>query len=116
MLLHKDGSLLAIGHGKSQTTGQQVNEMSKNQQITRLNDDTITSALIATIWHDHAEFGGGHPLTTLNIDFANGQIAITVIGDLLLCFVANHQIQPGMLRGKLMSIAHCLGELVDLYQ
>jgi hypothetical protein len=117
MLLHKDGSLLAIGHGTSQSTGLEVSQLSPSQQLTRHNNDTVTSSLISSIWYDHNEVGGaGQQLSTLNVDFENGQIAVTAIGQLLLCFVASHQIQQGMLRGKLMTTAHSLGELATLYQ
>ena len=116
MLLHRDGSLLAIGHGTSQTTGLQVTDLSPSQQLTRFNSDTVTASLISSMWFEHNDVGGGgQAMATLNIDFENGQIAVTAIGQLLLCFVASHTIQPGMLRGKLMTTAHSLGQLNDLY-
>eukprot|EP00461_Guttulinopsis_vulgaris_P002022 UN02023 len=116
MLLHRDGSLLSIGHGTSKSTGLSVTQLSPMQQYTRSQNDNVTASLISTMWHDYKEFGAQHGLQTLNLDFENGQIAITSIGEhLLLCFVASHDIQPGMLRGKMMTIAHSLAELTQLY-
>lgn len=117
MLLTQDGSLLALGHGTSQSTGLAATAQTPSQQLTRFNSDTVTGSLIASIWSEHNDVGGGgQPLSTLNVDFENGQICVTMIGVFLLCFVASHQIQPGMLRGKMMTTAHSLGELTTLYQ
>lgn len=118
MLLHRDGSLISVGHATSEKTGLQVKDLSSSHQYIRAQGDNVTASLISAIWHDYKQFGGQqNELMTINVDFDNGQIAIATLGtSLLLCFVASHDIPAGMLRGKMLTVAQSLQELMQLYE
>jgi len=99
-LSQMDGSLLAIGHAKSTTTGLSVHELPASARIHKQNADCVTGALVASIWQNHAAFGSGQELQSIVVDCETGQIIVSKVGPYLLSIVANHTIPPGMLRGK----------------
>jgi len=83
MLFQQDGALLASSRGAS------VN--------------TVTGALITSIWQDHAAFCAGQEVQALLIDCSNGQVSVARVGAFLLCVVADIRTQPGIIRGKVRS-------------
>jgi predicted regulator of Ras-like GTPase activity (Roadblock/LC7/MglB family) len=111
-----DGSLLAIAHAKSTTTGLSVYELPASAQLHKQNADCVTGALIASIWQNHNAFGSGQELQSLVLDCESGQIIVCKIGQYLLTMVASLAIQPGMLRGKMMTVAHSLEDLYKLQE
>lgn len=101
MLLQLDGSVLSLAHAASTTTGLHPSmSLTAAAHLNKLNGDSVTGALIASIWQDHNAFGSSQDLQSLILDCENGQIIVAKISTFLLCMVANHNIQPGMLRGK----------------
>lgn len=80
--------------------------------------EKIISALVANIWksYESAESYafGGQNLQFMMFECEQGQVAVSKINSMLVCMVAENNVQLGLLRGKMMSLLHQLQPLKDV--